>query len=59
MALIKIPVAGERNVALRERQRGSGEVVVMVVVCTKISRNKKLCLRESGLGLRVQKSSPL
>ena len=59
MALIKIPVAGERNVALWERQRGSGEVVMMVVVSAKTSRNKKVCLRESGLALRVQKSSPL
>ena len=59
MALIKIPVAGERNFALREKQRVSREVVVMVIVCTKTSRNKKLCLRESGLALRVQMSSPL
>ena len=57
--LIKKPVARERNFALREKQRDSGEVVVMVTVCTKTSRNQKLCLRESGLALRVQMSSPL
>ena len=49
----------ESNVAFREKQRGSGEVVMMVVACAKTSRNKKVCLRESGLALRVQKSSPL
>ena len=57
--LIKKPVARERNFALREKQRDSGEVVVMVTVCTKTSRNQKLCLRESSLALRVQMSSPL
>ena len=57
--LIKIPVAGERNFALREKQRDSGEVVMMVVVSAKTSRNKKVCLREGGLVLSVLKSSPL
>ena len=32
---------------------------MMVVASAKTSRNKKVCLRESGLALRVQKSSPL
>ena len=59
MALIKMPVARERNFALTDKQRVSGEVVVMVTACTKTSRNQKLCLRESGLALRVQMSSPL
>ena len=53
MALIKMPVARERNFALREKQRGGGEVVVIVTACTKTSRNQKLCLRESGLALRA------
>ena len=53
MALIKMPVARERNFALKGKQRVGGEVVVMVVVCTKTIRNQKLCLRESGLVLRA------
>ena len=57
MALIKMPVARERNFALREKQRGGGEVVVIVTACTKTSRNQKLCLRESGLALRANDQS--
>ena len=57
--LIKISAAAESNVVFREKRRGSGEVVMMVVASAKTSRNKKVCLRESGLALRVQKSSPV
>ena len=53
MALIKMPVARERNFALREKQRCGREVVVIVVACTKTIRNQKSCLRESGFVLRA------
>ena len=53
MVLIKMPVARERNFALRDKQRGGGEVAVIVIVCTKTIRNQKSCLRESGLVLRA------
>ena len=56
---LKITAAAESNVAFREKQRGSGEVVMMVVACAKISRNKKVCLREDWLALSVHESSPL
>ena len=53
MALIKMPVARERNFALKGKQRVGGEVVVIVIVCTKTIRNQKSCLRESGFVLRA------
>jgi len=53
LALIKMPVARERNFALRGKQRVGGEVVVIVTACTKTIRNQKSCLRESGLVLRA------
>ena len=49
----------ESNVALREKPRGSGEVVMMVVASAKTSRNKKVSLREDWLVLSVQKKSAL
>ena len=54
-----MPAAAESNVALREKQRGSGEVVMMLVVSAKTSTNKKVCLREDWLVLSVQKRSAL